>query len=60
MGLRLDKEKTQMEKISRIVTQVPGSMIFADMFTRFDVDGNGFLDYNEFWELCRYMGPSSW
>ena len=49
-----------MDKLAKIV---PGSaqlaevsMIFADMFRRFDVDNSGFVDYNEFWELCRYMG----
>ena len=50
----------QIEKLSKLV---PGAdkieeatMIFADMFQRFNADNSGFIDYNEFWELCRYMG----
>ena len=31
-------------------------MIFADKFARFDADNSGFVDYNEFLELCQYMG----
>ena len=52
--------RVQIEKLSKLA---PGStqlsevgMVFADMFRRFDVDNSGFVDYNEFWELCRYMG----
>ena len=26
------------------------------MFARFDADNSGFVDYNEFLELCQYMG----
>ena len=52
--------KLQMEKFSKMV---PGSdkiaeatTIFSDMFRRFDVDNSGFIDFNEYWELTRYMG----
>ena len=44
--------RAQMEKLSKLV---PGAdkieeatMIFADMFQRFDADNSGFIDYNEF------------
>lgn len=44
--------KAQMEKLSKLV---PGSskiaeatMIFGDMFKRFDADNSGFIDYKEF------------
>ena len=53
-------EKLQMEEFSKMV---PGSdkiaeatMVFSDMFRRFDVDNNGFINFNKYWELTRYMG----
>jgi hypothetical protein len=34
----------------------PDKMLFGDMFKQFDKDRSGYIDYNEFCEMCKYMG----
>lgn len=34
----------------------PGKLVFGDIFKQFDKDKSGYIDYNEFCELCKYMG----
>ena len=34
----------------------PDKLLFGDMFKQFDKDRSGFIDYNEFCELTKYMG----
>ena len=50
--------KAQMEKLSKIAPKVTSAvgLIFADLFARFDENNNGFINYYEFCELCRYKG----
>ena len=50
--------KAQMEKLLKIAPKATSAvdLIFADLFARFDENNNGFINYNEFCELCRYMG----
>lgn len=37
-------------------TDAGGVWTLADLFAMFDADGSGYVDYNEFQELCKYMG----
>jgi len=34
----------------------PNKLVFGDIFKQFDKDRSGYLDYNEFCELTKYMG----
>ena len=54
---------TALEQIQSFSKYVPGlekkdepNLIFANYFQRFDVDNSGFVEYDEFCELCRSMG----
>jgi len=45
-----------LPKMPSLSSLDPDKLVFGDMFKQFDVDRSGYIDYNEFCELCKYMG----
>ena len=45
-----------LPKMPSLSSLNPDKLVFGDMFKQFDVDRSGYIDYNEFCELCKYMG----
>ena len=52
---RLKTDATSLVK-ETIANSINDALGFTEIFTMFDKDNSGLIDFNEFTELCKYMG----